>query len=188
MVNRSVVWFLCCVVACIISGCSGPLPGPLASLDKDFADGYAYALIASSTKPQTIVPTPPLPTPPKPDSDKCTNCNGTGKVGDGRVFVDCSECGGDGVMGLSRVSVPNCKCPPDCACGCKVTGVCLCDNKAKTQQVNTQVTTQVCKDGVCSPSASVTSSCANGQCSTASQTGTPLVRRVFSGGRLFRRR
>jgi hypothetical protein len=26
----------------------------------------------------------------------CTDCNGTGRVGDGRVFVDCLACGGDG--------------------------------------------------------------------------------------------
>jgi len=27
---------------------------------------------------------------------KCEDCDGTGKIGDGRVFVDCLACGGDG--------------------------------------------------------------------------------------------
>jgi len=34
--------------------------------------------------------------PPKPVDGKCEDCDGTGKVGDGRVFVDCLACGGDG--------------------------------------------------------------------------------------------
>lgn len=35
--------------------------------------------------------------PPKPDDgDKCTNCNGTGKVGDGTVSVVCPVCKGTG--------------------------------------------------------------------------------------------
>lgn len=28
---------------------------------------------------------------------KCENCNGTGKIGDGRIVHDCPVCGGDGV-------------------------------------------------------------------------------------------
>lgn len=30
-------------------------------------------------------------------SAKCDNCNGTGKIGDGRIVHDCPVCGGDGV-------------------------------------------------------------------------------------------
>ena len=34
--------------------------------------------------------------PPKPVDGKCEDCDGTGKVGDGRIFTDCLACGGDG--------------------------------------------------------------------------------------------
>ena len=41
--------------------------------------------------------TRPKPEPePEPDSDICENCNGTGKVGDGTVFVECVVCDGTG--------------------------------------------------------------------------------------------
>ena len=33
---------------------------------------------------------------PTPSSDRCDNCNGTGKVGDGRVSVVCPICDGTG--------------------------------------------------------------------------------------------
>lgn len=42
---------------------------------------------------------PPQPTPapaPVPISEKCENCNGTGKLGDGTVGVDCPVCNGTG--------------------------------------------------------------------------------------------
>jgi hypothetical protein len=32
------------------------------------------------------------------DRTKCDTCGGTGKVGDGRVFVECQDCGGDGIL------------------------------------------------------------------------------------------
>ena len=36
--------------------------------------------------------------PPAPDapSKECTNCNGTGKIGDGRIVMPCPECDGTG--------------------------------------------------------------------------------------------
>lgn len=39
---------------------------------------------------------------PKPDvvDGKCDNCNGTGKVGDGRVEFPCEKCGGDGKLSM----------------------------------------------------------------------------------------
>ena len=42
---------------------------------------------------------PPLkvPSPYKPDQgDTCDECGGTGKLGDGRVFVTCQTCNGTG--------------------------------------------------------------------------------------------
>lgn len=34
--------------------------------------------------------------PPVPASDRCDNCDGTGKVGDGRIVVTCPACKGTG--------------------------------------------------------------------------------------------
>ena len=37
----------------------------------------------------------------KPEDDengKCSDCGGTGRVGDGRIFSECLNCGGDGVV------------------------------------------------------------------------------------------
>ena len=35
--------------------------------------------------------------PPAPEPDKeCANCNGSGKIGDGRIVMTCPECGGTG--------------------------------------------------------------------------------------------
>jgi len=41
----------------------------------------------------------PKPAPAPSPSGQCDNCNGTGKLGDGTVFVPCPVCGGDGVKG-----------------------------------------------------------------------------------------
>lgn len=38
---------------------------------------------------------PPSPS-PAPASDACENCNGTGKVGDGKIVSTCRACGGTG--------------------------------------------------------------------------------------------
>lgn len=41
----------------------------------------------------------PTPAPPPAPSNKCKACNGTGRLGDGRVWTQCQACGGDGVAG-----------------------------------------------------------------------------------------
>jgi DnaJ-class molecular chaperone len=33
---------------------------------------------------------------PAPASDKCENCDGTGKIGDGRIVMNCPVCKGTG--------------------------------------------------------------------------------------------
>ncbi len=33
---------------------------------------------------------------PTPASDKCDNCDGTGKIGDGRIVLECPACKGTG--------------------------------------------------------------------------------------------
>ncbi len=43
---------------------------------------------------------------PAPKSDKCENCDGTGKIGDGRIVMTCPVCKGTGK------SCPDGKCKP----------------------------------------------------------------------------
>ena len=56
--------------------------------------GQFVSLIASAAAATNkAAPTPPAPSP----TGECDNCNGTGKLGDGTVFVPCPVCGGDGI-------------------------------------------------------------------------------------------
>lgn len=73
----------------------------------EFLD-LAYGILAlRAAKPvEPVVPPTPAPT---PATAVCDNCNGTGKVGDGKVFVICPECGGSGkkkAPGETPVVVP----------------------------------------------------------------------------------
>ncbi len=63
------------------------------------AKAVACGVLATVSLDAPPMPPPaPAPSPtPTPGPTKCDNCNGTGKVGDGRVFVPCPVCGGDGV-------------------------------------------------------------------------------------------
>jgi hypothetical protein len=70
-------------------GCVATLPSD-PSLSADLAVETARMVIASRAMP-------PAPT---PDAGKCENCNGTGKIGDGRIVMPCPECGGDGVAAV----------------------------------------------------------------------------------------
>lgn len=52
---------------------------------------------------------------PAPVNDKCENCDGTGKIGDGRIVMTCPECKGTGKKSNSVLAKPNCpdgKCKP----------------------------------------------------------------------------
>jgi hypothetical protein len=66
------------VFATVVSGCAAPQGE---NLQPFVAVAGAYALVH----------------PAKPDAPKvCQNCNGTGKIGDGTVFVECPVCKGTG--------------------------------------------------------------------------------------------
>jgi hypothetical protein len=47
--------------------------------------------------------------PAKPVSDACDNCNGTGKVGDGRIVMTCPICKGTGKK--PKAACANGRCP-----------------------------------------------------------------------------
>lgn len=76
-------WLVVFLIA--IAGCVASLPDD-ASISADLAVETAY-LHASGR----VVPPKPAPA-----SDKCDNCNGTGKIGDGRIVMTCPVCGGTG--------------------------------------------------------------------------------------------
>lgn len=60
------------------------------------------ALVALYNTDNTSVVTPIGPQ----VGDKCENCNGTGKVGDGRVSTICVVCGGNGVIDEKDLLAP----------------------------------------------------------------------------------
>jgi RecJ-like exonuclease len=43
---------------------------------------------------------------PKPVSGECKNCNGTGKIGDGRIVMTCQACNGTGKEPVSVLIKP----------------------------------------------------------------------------------
>jgi hypothetical protein len=55
---------------------------------RDYKATSAAVLVLDETAPPAPTPAP---------SGKCTNCNGTGKLGDGTISVPCPVCGGDGL-------------------------------------------------------------------------------------------
>lgn len=84
----------------------------------DSIEGWLYSRAGVAVYAEGTLPPTPSPAP----SGKCETCNGTGRVGDGRVSVECLDCGGDGVVGNSSVSITeacnceDCNCDP-CECG-----------------------------------------------------------------------
>ena len=71
----------------VMVGCVMTLPADDSTLTAELAAETARAIVQMRATPS---PTP------EPVGDKCENCNGTGKVGDGTVFVKCPECDGTG--------------------------------------------------------------------------------------------
>lgn len=68
-----------------LGGCVATLPFDDAGISAELATETAYVTVSNRIGPA-----------PEPVGDTCENCNGTGKVGDGRVFVKCPECDGTG--------------------------------------------------------------------------------------------
>ena len=73
------------VLALVLAGCvdRGPVDPTIAA---DLACEGARVAVLYRLKPPS----------PAPASDACENCNGTGKVGDGRIMSTCRACGGTG--------------------------------------------------------------------------------------------
>lgn len=80
--------FMAFMVVAVV-GCELPVAVPHdvdAAITAELACESALAVLSSKT--------PPVPD--KPVSGKCDNCNGTGKIGDGRIVMVCPSCNGTG--------------------------------------------------------------------------------------------
>ena len=75
-------WLL--VFAVVASGCVATLPP-----DDGIAADLACETARGVVRLRQMMP-------PAPVSDKCDNCDGTGKIGDGRIVMTCPVCKGTG--------------------------------------------------------------------------------------------
>lgn len=74
------------LVMLFFAGCLGPgLPD----------DPTITADLATETA-RLVLELRSLPPPAPPPHANCQNCNGTGKIGDGRIVMTCPVCGGTG--------------------------------------------------------------------------------------------
>lgn len=79
------------VFAVTLAGCVASLPQD-ATITADLACEGAVIEVQSRVTPT-----------PTPNDDKCENCNGTGKIGDGRIVHPCPACDGTGKKPKSLV-------------------------------------------------------------------------------------
>lgn len=77
-------WVICLSAAFV--GCVVSIPSDEAELAAELATGTARIVVVQRARPDS-----------KPDAgDRCENCAGEGRVGDGTVFVTCPVCRGTG--------------------------------------------------------------------------------------------
>ena len=69
------------------------------SIDAELACETARMVVRLRATPDTT---------PK-SSDKCSNCNGTGKIGDGKIVMTCPVCNGTGKPVVSVLKRPDCE-------------------------------------------------------------------------------
>jgi hypothetical protein len=73
------------VFTVMLIGCVASLPVETGTLNADLACETAREILRTRS-----------PMPPAPVSDKCENCDGTGKIGDGTIVKPCPVCKGTG--------------------------------------------------------------------------------------------
>ena len=90
---------LAAALVLVLSGCAQP---PALSLSEECRLGAWLALHVAKEAPPLSIPSPD-----KPDQgDTCEECNGTGKLGDGTVFVKCGACNGTGRKPAAAFDTP----------------------------------------------------------------------------------
>lgn len=86
------------ILLVVIAGCRQPVDFPDAHADLACETAYAITRDRQHLKPS-----------PAPASDKCENCDGTGKIGDGRIVMTCPVCKGTGKKAASVMVTKPCK-------------------------------------------------------------------------------
>lgn len=76
-------WLLCFTLVTV--GCVATLPPGDTSITADLACEAARTIVQARSG-----------MPPTPADDRCDNCGGTGKLGDGRIEMKCPACKGTG--------------------------------------------------------------------------------------------
>ena len=85
------------VLALVLVGCVDAGPND-PTITADLACEGARVAVLYRLKPPS----------PAPASDACENCNGTGKVGDGKIMSTCRACGGTGKTPKSVLAPASC--------------------------------------------------------------------------------
>lgn len=85
-----ILFFVFCIGALLANIASAQCPGDQCQMQK----GWGWSMVATATHSKAIVK-PSVPD--KIPGSVCGTCNGSGKVGDGRVFQTCQDCKGTGV-------------------------------------------------------------------------------------------
>lgn len=129
-------YLLITILAMFVVGC-----GSAATSQQDYKPMAASAITLAVFKK----PAPPVV---KPDADKCPDCDGKGKVGDGTVMVTCKTCNGTGKTGYMPPEPPG-EAVTHAQC---VDGVCT-PCSANCDQYKANASTVACADG-----------CENGAC------------------------
>lgn len=82
------------LVAVLLAGCVPGVTVDDAAITADLACEAARSAVLLSHQ---ITPAPTPPAPPKPTPGKCSNCKGTGIIGDGNsIRMQCPICKGTG--------------------------------------------------------------------------------------------
>lgn len=76
-------------------------PASMGAADVQTPPEYYVGVVAAEAAYTTLLPSKPDKPKPRP-GDPCSNCNGTGKLGDGTVMKDCGECNGTGRVPLPK--------------------------------------------------------------------------------------
>lgn len=90
------IWLL--LMIAVFAGCQSD---EVASCAPETFEGWSYVMAGVATMDNQPIPDEQ----DEPSSDVCSTCNGTGRVGDGRVSVVCQDCAGDGKAGQSKSPV-----------------------------------------------------------------------------------
>ncbi len=112
-------------IALMLSGCASPS----ATSSEDYTPAICATLALHTQSPT------PAPSPEPQPGDTCTNCDGTGILGDGRTKITCPKCKGTGKIGSLPVTEQHHRQEPKSVlspvpdlnlCICTKTGICFC--------------------------------------------------------------